>query len=267
MDMTGDIVFIGGGNMAGAIVGGLVAAGTPASRLIVVEPGEARRAELAQRYGVRTGAAPDAAPAGADVVVWAVKPQVFAAAADAAGAHLRGALHLSVMAGVRTEAIARATGASRVVRAMPNTPALIGQGIAGLYATPTVDAAGRAQVEAVLAPTGQLVWLDDEAQIDAVTALSGSGPAYVFRLIEGLLDGAAAVGLAPDVARRLALQTVVGAAALAAGSSEPPATLRRNVTSPGGTTAAALAVLEARGFGEALVEAVVAARDRARELG
>ena len=264
------IAFIGGGNMASAIVGGLVGAAQgahAASRVVVVEPNDAQRKALSDRFHVRAIGAADASLADAAIVVWAVKPQMFAAAAEPCRAHVGHALHLSVMAGLRSDAIARAVASERVVRAMPNTPALIGQGIAGLFARPAVTPADRAKVEAVLAATGQTLWIDDEAALDAVTALSGSGPAYVFHLVESMLEAARRMGLPDDAARRLAVQTVAGSAALVAASSESPETLRRNVTSPNGTTQAALEVLEARGVKAAVVEAIVAARDRAVALG
>lgn len=261
------VVFIGGGNMAGAIAGGLVAGGRPAGLLTVVEPDESRRQALAKRLGIAALPAADASLVGADIVVWAVKPQAFAAAAAPCIAHIAGALQLSVMAGIRSDAIVAATGSERVVRAMPNTPALIGQGVAGVFARAAATAADRAAAEAVLAPTGALVWVGDEDALDAVTALSGSGPAYVFFLVEAMLDAARAMGLPDAEARRLALGTVSGAAALAAASTEPIETLRRNVTSPGGTTHAAIERLEARDVKAAFVEAILAARERARELG
>jgi pyrroline-5-carboxylate reductase len=195
-----------------------------------------------------------------------VKPQSFAEAA-AAAAHGAPALHLSVMAGVRSEALARAAGTDRVVRAMPNTPALIGAGIAGLFARKGVGAEDRALVERVLAPTGSLLWFDDEAALDAVTALSGSGPAYVFYVIEAMVEAGTQMGLEPQVARRLAQETVAGAAQLAMRSEESPAVLRERVTSKGGTTHAAITSLEADGVGPALVRAIHAARRRAEELG
>jgi pyrroline-5-carboxylate reductase len=268
--------FMGGGNMARAIIGGLRK--TMAGKLITVaEPVAAVRDALQQDFGVwvvdPTASDPaalnpattkDEAP---DVVVWAVKPQSFAQAA--AGPLRTGptTLHVSVMAGIRSEAIAHAVGSELVVRAMPNTPALIGQGIAGLYARPTVDATGKAWVEQVMRPTGQWVWLDDEAQLDAVTALSGSGPAYVFYVIEAMVAAGVRVGLSPEAAKQLAVATVQGAAALVAQSSESPSTLRERVTSKGGTTQAALDVLRAREVQAAIEAAVVAARDRAKQLG
>ena len=261
------IAFIGGGNMANAILGGLLGAGHAPERLIVVEPNAAQRQILADRFELRALAAADASLADAAVVVWAVKPQVFRAAAAPCREHVGAALHLSVMAGIRSDAIARAVGSERVVRAMPNTPALIGQGIAGLFARPAVTDADRRRVEVVLAATGQTLWVDGEAALDAVTALSGSGPAYVFHLVEAMLEAARLMGLPDDAARRLAVQTVAGSAALVAASTESPQVLRRNVTSPNGTTQAALEVFEARGVKAAVVEAILAARDRAGTLG
>ena len=261
------IAFIGGGNMAAAIVGGLVGGGQAPETILVVDPGEAQRQGLASRFGVRVLPAADDSLATAALVVWAVKPQLFRVAAAPCAPYVSGALQLSVMAGIRCDAIVEASGSERVVRAMPNTPALIGQGVAGVYARPAVSAADREQVAATLAPTGKLVWLDDEAALDAVTALSGSGPAYVFHLIEAMLAAGGEMGLGEDEARRLAVQTVAGAAALAAASSDSLETLRRNVTSPGGTTHAAMTLIESRGVKAAWVEAILAARDRARELG
>lgn len=261
------IAFIGGGNMASAIIGGLLNSGRPATSILVVDPGAAQRDRLAADLGVRTLSRADATLAGAALLVWAVKPQLFADAAAPCAAHVGGALQLSVMAGIRSDALARAVGTERVVRAMPNTPALIGQGIAGLYARPAVSAAERAQVERLLAPTGRTLWVAQEADLDAVTALSGSGPAYVFYIVEALVQAAAEMGLSAEHGRELALGTLAGATALAQASGDPPAVLRERVTSKGGTTHAALQVLEAAGVKAALVRAVLAAQQRARELG
>ncbi len=261
------IAFIGGGNMASAIVGGLIDAGRARESIIVVEPSPAQRELLVERFGVQALPAADASLAAAGVVVWAVKPQAFRAAAAPCRPHIASALQLSVMAGIRSDSIVAATGVERVVRAMPNTPALIGQGIAGVFARAAVSAADRAQVEALLAPTGEIVWVDREDALDAVTALSGSGPAYVFHVIESMLAAARDMGLPEAQAKRLAVQTLAGAAALAGRSDDTPETLRRNVTSPGGTTQAAMALLEARQVKAAFVAAILAARDRARELG
>lgn len=260
------IAFLGGGNMATALIGGLLRSGQPAQSITVVEPLAEQRARLEQRFGVRTLAAADATLGAAALLVWAVKPQVFAAAAAACGAHAAGALHLSVMAGIRCDAIARASGAARIVRSMPNTPALIGHGIAGLYATPAVGAAERARVDALLAPTGRTLWVEQEADLDAVTALSGSGPAYVFYFLEAMLEAAQQMGLSPEQGRALALGTFAGATELARQAEEPVALLRERVTSKGGTTHAALAALEADGVKAAIVRAIRLAEQRAREL-
>jgi pyrroline-5-carboxylate reductase len=262
------LAFIGGGNMAGAIFGGLLRGGWPAETITVVEPSDEQRGRLAAASpGLRLLAGADASLAAADLVVWAVKPQSFAEAAAPCTRHVRGALQLSVMAGIRSDAIAKATGTDRVVRAMPNTPALIGRGIAGLFARAGVTDDDRGDVERVLAPTGSLLWFPAESDLDAVTALSGSGPAYAFYLIEAMVDAGARMGLATDAARRLAQETLAGAAQLAMQSDESPAALRERVTSKGGTTHAAIGVLEAAGVKDAFVRALLAARARAEELG
>lgn len=261
------VAFIGGGNMAGALIGGLRRSGVAAERILVVEPWAEQRAKLQRDFGVVATEQAGPALAGAGLVVWAVKPQLFKEAAAPCAAHVRGAAQLSVMAGIRSDAIVAATGSERVVRAMPNTPALIGRGIAGLYARPGVGADERAAVESLLAPTGATLWVEREADLDAVTALSGSGPAYVFLFIEALMDAARAMGLSEAQGRALALATFSGATALAEQSPEPPATLRERVTSKGGTTYAALASMQADGVREAIVRAVRAAEQRAAELG
>jgi pyrroline-5-carboxylate reductase len=265
--MSKPIVFIGGGNMASALIGGLVRSGRAAQDIVVVEPFEAQRHKLHQAFGVHAQAAADARLAGAGTVVWAVKPQLFAEAATPCAPFVAGALQLSVMAGVRCAAIVAASGSPRVVRAMPNTPALIGRGIAGLFARPEVDAAGRAEVQALFEPTGQSMWVAREEDLDAVTALSGSGPAYVFYVLEAMMRAGTEMGLTPAQARQLALATFDGAAALAAQSAEPPQVLRAQVTSKGGTTHAAITSLEADGVGAAFVKALHAAQQRAWALG
>jgi pyrroline-5-carboxylate reductase len=265
------IAFIGGGNMASALIGGLIRSGCAGADIVVIDPGEAQRQRLAADFGVRTAAAAGTALAGAALVVWAVKPQLFAEAAAPCAPFVAGALQLSVMAGIRSATIARAIGAApgsaRIVRSMPNTPALIGRGIAALVATPAVSAAERMLVEQVLAPTGQTLWVDREADLDAVTALSGSGPAYVFYVLEAMIAAAVEMGLSADQGKRLALATFDGATALAAQSAEPPAVLRERVTSKGGTTYAALQSLQADGVSAAFVKALKAAQRRAGELG
>jgi pyrroline-5-carboxylate reductase len=266
-DSSAPIAFIGGGNMASALIGGLLRAGQTPAAVLVVEPFEAQRERLQSEFGVVAQAAASAQLARAAVVVWAVKPQLFAQAAAPCAAWVNGALQLSVMAGIRTDAIARASGSERVVRAMPNTPALIGQGIAGLYARPGVSDAERTRVEALLAPTGTTLWLPQESDLDAVTALSGSGPAYVFYVLEALMEAGVQMGLAPAQARELALATLGGATELARRSPETPQTLRAQVTSKGGTTHAAITTLEAAGVKATFLQALLAAQQRAKELG
>lgn len=260
------IVFIGGGNMASAIISGLVRQHQPVQALHVVEPVEAQRERLRRDFGVSSQPSPDHRLAGAELVVWAVKPQMFLAAARDCAEHLRGALHLSVMAGIRVAALMRAVETSCVVRAMPNMPALIGQGIAALYAPATVSPQQRLRAQRMLDATGTTLWVEQESDLDAVTALSGSGPAYVFYFLEAMMQAAQEMGLSAEVGRSLALATVSGAAALAQASPESPATLRDRVTSKGGTTHAALLSLEASGVKAAFVAALRAARQRAGEL-
>ena len=264
---TSPIAFIGGGNMASALIGGLVKAGRPAASILVVEPFEAQRDKLAQVFGVAALPAATATLQQAGTVVWAVKPQSFAEAAAACTGLVGQALQLSVMAGIRSEAIVAASGSARVVRAMPNTPALIGQGIAGLFARPEVDAAARAQIDVLFAPTGASLWVAREDDLDAVTAISGSGPAYVFYFLEAMVQAAAEMGLTPEQGRSLAQATFAGAAALAQASPLQPAELRAQVTSKGGTTYAAITSLDDSGVKAAFVKALHAARARAEELG
>ncbi len=259
--------FVGGGNMALAILGGLRRSGAPASAFVVIEPHAPQREKLCAELGIEAQSVADASLARAALVVWAVKPQVFAEAAAPCAVHVAGALQLSIMAGIRSEAVVAATGSARVVRSMPNTPALIGRGIAGLYARPEVTAEDRARVEAVLAPTGSTLWVQRETDLDAVTALSGSGPAYVFYFIEAMVQAGAEMGLEPAAARRLAQETFAGAAQLAMQSDETPETLRARVTSKGGTTHAAITALDAQDVKAAFVRALHAARTRAEELG
>ena len=264
---TSTLAFIGGGNMASAIIGGLIKSGRSPASLLVIDPGAAQRDKLLADFGVRSFAAADAALASAAMVVWAVKPQYFQAAAAPCVAHAGRALHLSVMAGIRTDSIAHATGSERIVRAMPNTPALIGQGISGLFARNAVDADDRASVEAVMAPTGQTLWVAQEADLDAVTAVSGSGPAYVFYVVEAMVQAACEMGLSAEQGKRLALATFAGSTALALASNDAPELLRERVTSKGGTTHAAISALESSGVKAAFVTALKAAQSRARQLG
>ncbi|HMS07266.1 MAG TPA: pyrroline-5-carboxylate reductase [Burkholderiaceae bacterium] len=264
---AGGLAFIGGGNMASAIIGGLIKSGHPAGEIQVVEPDASARARLERDLGVLTLAAPTAELARAQAVVWAVKPQVLREAALAARGHVPHALHLSVAAGIRSGDLARWLGGERIVRAMPNTPALVGRGISGLFARAAVTAQDRATVERLLAPTGAHLWVAREEDLDAVTALSGSGPAYVFYFLEAMQRAGAAMGLPPEQALTLAIHTFAGAAQLAQDADEPPATLRERVTSKGGTTYAALQSLRASRVAEHFESALFAAKQRAAEMG
>jgi len=262
------ITFIGGGNMASAIIGGLVRQGHPTSALQVVEPWDEQRARLQQQFPGMTvldAAGSDLRPS--DLVVWAVKPQMFKAAAAAAAPFLGPSLQLSVAAGITSDSIAAWLGSERIVRAMPNTPALVGLGMTGLMARAAVSDADKALVERVVRTTGELVWVNVESDLDAVTALSGSGPAYVFYFLEAMRDAGARMGLAPEVAQQLAIGTFIGAATLAQRSSDPLQTLRERVTSKGGTTYAAITSMEASGMKALFEKALKAAQTRAAELG
>jgi len=261
------IAFIGGGNMASAVIGGLLKSGRSPADILVLEPNADQRSVLQRDLGVITLEAPGSVLQRADVAVWAVKPQVFKEAAAAVAQHLGTALQFSVMAGIRSDAIVAALGTERVIRAMPNTPALIGQGIAGLYPRPAVTPQERKEADKLLAPTGRTVWVDQEDDLDAVTALSGSGPAYVFYFIEAMVQAAEEMGLTAEQGKQLALATFSGASSLAQASTEPPSVLRERVTSKGGTTYAALTSMEASGVKAAFVKAMKAAQRRAAELG
>ena len=262
------ILFLGGGNMANALIGGMVKQGFAATDIHVIDPGSEARQRLTESYGVNCHAAAGDAPAAPDVLVLAVKPQQMREAVAPLAGRLGDALVVSIAAGLGMAALARWLGDHRrIVRCMPNTPALVGAGITGLCALPEVDAAGRALADRVLRAVGSTVWIDDEAQMDGVTALSGSGPAYVFLFIEALQQAADELGFSAEQGRQLAIETVRGAAALAAASNDPAALLRERVTSKGGTTEAALQVMLARGVKDGIVAGCLAAEARGRELG
>jgi pyrroline-5-carboxylate reductase len=264
------LAMIGGGHMARALIGGWLATGLPATRMRVADPSADARAALERDFpGVRTFTSNDDAVAGADVWVFAVKPQQLGSVARAlapSAARSR-PLAISVAAGIRAADLQCWLGTSAdVVRTMPNRPALLGLGATALYAAPSVGTAQRALAARLLGAVGATVWVDDEGQMDAVTAVSGSGPAYFFLLIELLEDAARAEGLPPDVAHTLAVETAHGAARMARESADDAATLRAQVTSKGGTTAAALGVMEAAGLRDIVRRAVAAAAARSREL-
>ena len=261
------IAFIGGGNMASAIIGGLLRQGFPVVHMDVVEPWEEARVRLENDFHLNAHATPGEFLRQADMIVWAVKPQMFKDAAAAVARWNTQAVHLSVMAGIPSDSIARATGNERVVRTMPNTPALIGKGMTALFARPCVTAAERQWATDILSSTGATVWLTEEAQLDAVTALSGSGPAYMFFFMEAMTEAGEKMGLPREQAYQLAVATFIGAGELARASTEPPEVLRQRVTSKGGTTHAAITSMEASGVKDAFVQAMLAAQKRAQELG
>ena len=267
MNDTQDIAFIGGGNMASAIIGGLLRQGLAPAQVRVVEPSAEARARLQQQFGVAAMEHAGAALASAALVVWAVKPQTFKDAAAQAKPHVAQALHLSVAAGIRSDSMAAWLGTERIVRSMPNTPALVGKGMTALFARAAVSAADKTRVEQVIATTGESLWVDEEKHLDAVTALSGSGPAYVFYFLEAMTQAGGELGLSPEQSRRLAVATFAGASELARASTEPLALLRERVTSKGGTTYAALTSLEHDHVKDAFVRALHAACRRATELG
>lgn len=261
------IAFLGGGNMANALVGGLLARGYAASDIAVIELSAAARERIAA-HGVRVSSAPDAACAKADTIVLAVKPQDARAALASIAGSVRGKLVISIAAGLSLAALSRWLGGHRsIVRCMPNTPALVGAGITGVYALPEVTASERERAHRILAAVGEVVWLNDERLLDTVTAVSGSGPAYVFWFIEQLALFAEHAGIGKAEALKLATHTVLGSARLAAGSGEPPAELRARVTSKGGTTEAALRVFAQEKLAERFSQALEAATKRGGELG
>jgi pyrroline-5-carboxylate reductase len=262
------IAFLGGGNMASALIGGLIAKGTDARSISVIEMSPAAREKLGARYPVHLSTAPDAAMQRADVLVLAVKPQDMKRALASVSVFSKQKLVVSVAAGIGLKALSRWLGGHRkIVRCMPNTPALIGAGITGLFASPDVSAEEKKQAETLLMAVGEVVWMPEERLLDPVTAVSASGPAYVFWFIEQLAASAEQLGIPKDAALKLAKQTVLGAAQLAAQSAESPAALRTNVTSKGGTTEAALNVFDEEKLAERFHRAVAAASKRGEEMG
>lgn len=261
------ITFIGGGNMATALIGGLKQQGFSAAAIQVVEPVGDTRVRLTDAFGVRCTPAIDAAALNCEVLMLAVKPQVMKEAILPAAGKLTDQLVISIAAGLKLADIGRWLGGyPRLVRCMPNTPALIGAGITGLFAHPTVDREGRETAEKILRAVGRTLWVEDEALMDVVTAVSGSGPAYVFYFIEALQRAGISLGLSDKTARLLAIETFLGAARLAASSDEPVEELRQRVTSKGGTTAAALEVFNGEALDAIIARGVAAAAARGREL-
>lgn len=263
------IAFIGGGNMARSLIGGLIADGYDAERVCAADPSAEQRERLAQDFGIRTTDDNTAAAAQSDIVLLAVKPQVMR---DVAGkmadtVQQNRPLILSIAAGIREPALNRWLGGGvAVVRCMPNTPSLVQAGATGLYANPQVSDEQRHAAETVMRAVGLTVWVEDEASLDAVTALSGSGPAYFLLVMEALENAGTELGLSREQARLLSLQTAFGAAKMALESDEDAATLRRRVTSPGGTTERAIGILQQGGLEALFLQALTGARDRCGEL-
>ncbi|MGH8192160.1 MAG: pyrroline-5-carboxylate reductase [Rhodanobacteraceae bacterium] len=263
------IAFIGGGNMARSLVGAQLARGVAPASIRIAEPRSNARDALTREFAVPTFAENAEAVAGADCVVLAVKPQAIGAVCEGLAGPLAAArpLVISIAAGIRLAQLERLLGTQHaIVRCMPNTPALLGVGAAGLCANDNVDAAQRALAEMILGAAGIVRWIEDEAQMDTVTALSGSGPAYFFLLVEAMEDAAAGLGLPRDTARALAAQTCLGAGRMLTEGGEDAAELRRRVTSPHGTTAAALDAFEQGGLRSLVARALEAATRRGAEM-
>ena len=261
-----NICFIGGGNMAQALIGGLLSRGLPTTRITVSDPVEQIRHVLEEK-GIQTTADNLEAIKNADVVVLAVKPQVLATVLQPLKGLLSDKLVISIIAGAEIQTISDLIGGSqRIVRVMPNTPALVQTGAHGIYASEAVGKQDRELTSQILAATGLTIWLDNEAQIDAVTAVSGSGPAYFFYLMESMIRAGKNLGLEEKVATALTLQTALGAAQMAITSSNSPSELRKNVTSPNGTTQAALEVFDRAQISQNIQAALAAAQKRSQEL-
>ena len=263
------IAFIGGGNMATSIIGGLIRQGDINPQLIhVADPNEEQCQHLEKTFKVTTHADGSAAITNADIVVLAVKPQVMKSVLSPLASTLKqqNSLIVSIAAGITTSSLRQWSGCSTIVRCMPNTPALISQGATGLYATDEVSIEQRQKTDALLRAVGTTAWLKEESEIDAVTAVSGSGPAYFFLLIEAMIEAGQTMGLSPEASKLLTLQTAAGASQLALNSDVEPAELRKRVTSPGGTTEQAILSFEKAGFREMVENALKAAQTRAEEL-
>jgi len=260
-----NITFIGGGNMAQALIGGLIARGLPPTRITVSDPVESVR-QLLQEKDVQVMDDNIAAIQNADIVVFAVKPQLLVDILQPLGKFIQDKLVISIVAGAEISTISKLLGTDKVVRVMPNTPALVQTGAHGLYATDAVNAKDREKASQVLAATGLTLWVNTEAQIDAVTAVSGSGPAYFFYMMESMIRAGKNLGLDEKTATALTLQTALGAAQMAITSANSPAELRKNVTSPNGTTQAAIEVFDRGQISQNIQAALAAAKTRSQEL-
>ncbi|WP_418147052.1 pyrroline-5-carboxylate reductase [Variovorax paradoxus] len=260
------ILFVGGGQMASALIGALLKDDWPADSIVVLDPSVTQRATISETFGVRTLLEPHEELGAATTVIWAVKPQVLADAMRQVLPHLSDPLHISIAAGVRSDILAQHARSDRIIRVMPNTSVLVGAGVCGMCAGRNAKSADKALAEAILTPTGYCFWVQCDDQLDAVTAVSGSGPAYVFHFMSAFQKAAQAIGFDESTSRELVLQVVGGAVKQASSSQHSFDTLQQNVTSKRGTTEAAIAVLNESGTASALNCAVRAAKERAAEL-
>lgn len=262
------LCFIGGGNMATAIIAGLIQAGWPKQNIRVSDPAEGTRLRLADQYGIQTFEDNSQAAQAADFVVLAVKPQILRKVAEPLANSINAStIVVSIAAGITTQQMSRWLGGhEKCIRVMPNTPALLGVGASGLFATQSITAADKVTAESIFAAVGEVSWVEDESQMNSVTALSGSGPAYVFAFAEALTQAGVALGLPQQAAHELTIQTILGAARMMNEAGETPAVLRERVTSPGGTTAAALASFSEQNLNQMVLTALTAAKDRGSEL-
>lgn len=266
--MSEHLVFIGGGNMASAMIGGLRQQGYPIGLLDVIEPSEEARKRLHSHFNITAHSQVDSFLERATIIIWAVKPQLFHhVTLQTCPCIQPTALHISVAAGIRSDNIANWLSNERIIRAMPNTPALIGKGITGLFARKAASTIDKAHAERIVSVMGKFMWLEEESQLDAVTAISGSGPAYMFYLMEAMTQAGAEMGLSREQAYELAVATFIGAGELAQSCNEPPEILRHRVTSKGGTTHAAITSMDESHIKDLFAKALYAAHQRAAEMG
>jgi len=261
------VAFIGGGNMASALIGGMLAGGHTAQSIYVYEVSQERKSWIVEKFGIRVFDSIDQNICQANCIIIAVKPQSVAGVAQQLEGKIRNQLLLSIAAGIKTADLSRwLSGYGRIIRVMPNTPALVASGVSALFAMPMVDSSERKQAELIFSTVGSVFWLEQESQMDAVTAVTGSGPGYVFYFIEALQAAAQGLGFSQQQARRLSVEVFLGAARLAQQSSEEVAQLRAQVTSKGGTTEAALSYMELQQVKQHIIVAVEEAEHRSREL-
>lgn len=262
------VTFIGGGNMAAAMIGGLIAKGIVASNIQAVDISPQSRERLSSEFGIKTFADPMSSVQVSDILILAVKPQQMEEVAKSLRSIIRDQLIITIAAGIRTESLSRWFGGyQNIVRAMPNTPALVRVGFTGLYAIPEVTNENKEIAQELLNAIGETLWFDREEQLDSVTALSGSGPAYVFYFLEAMEEAGRKMGLSEEASRKMSLQTFIGAAKLAQSSEDSSQVLRQKVTSKGGTTERAINTMEQSEIKKQFILAILAAEQRSKELG